>query len=438
MPTKKLKVFTISLGCPKNRVDTERMLGALGNNMIAAETPEKSDLVLINTCGFIRPAVEESVQSILEVADAIADITPKPVLAVAGCLVSRYGKQEEDLPEVDLWLSTFDLDAWPAMAAKALKRQLPETYQRAISTGPAFAYLKISEGCSHSCRFCTIPSIRGPQISREPSGLITEAKEILAQGIPELVVVGQDTTAYGADLNNPDANLKTLIEQLLPLKGLEWLRLMYLYPAGMTDSMLEFLAGAGKPLLPYFDIPIQHAHPDVLSSMGRPFARDPRKVIDKVRKHIPNAVLRTSIIVGYPGETDEHFKELLKFVKETRFQNLGVFAYQAEEGTPAGDMEQLPEELREERRNILMELQASVSREILDEKVGETIQVLVEEPSDEWDGLFTGRVWFQAPEVDGITYISAPEGGLKLAPGMMVEAEVESVTDYDLVTLVMS
>ncbi len=437
MPIKKLKVFTISLGCPKNRVDTERMLGALGDNMIAAETPEESDLVLINTCGFIRPAVEESVQSILEVADAIADITPKPVLAVAGCLVSRYGKQEEDLPEVDLWLSTFDLDSWPAMAAKALKRKLPKVSQRAISTGPSFAYLKISEGCSHSCRFCTIPSIRGPQVSREPSALITEAKGILEQGIPELVVVGQDTTAYGADLNNPDVNLKSLIEQLLPLKNLEWLRLMYLYPAGMTDSMLEFLAGAGKPFLPYFDIPIQHAHPDVLSSMGRPFARDPRKVIDKVRKHIPDAVLRTSIIVGYPGETDEHFNELLKFVKETRFQNLGVFAYQAEEGTPAGDMEQLPEELREERHNILMELQASISREILNEKVGETIQVLVEEPSDEWDGLFTGRVWFQAPEVDGITYISAPEGGLKLAPGMMVEAEVESVTDYDLVTLVM-
>ncbi|WP_291329357.1 30S ribosomal protein S12 methylthiotransferase RimO [Desulfovibrio sp. UCD-KL4C] len=437
MPNKKLKVFTISLGCPKNRVDTERMLGALGGNMIAAESPEKSDLVLINTCGFIRPAVEESVQSILEVANAIEDITPKPVLAVAGCLVSRYGKQEEDLPEVDLWLSTFDLDSWPVMAAKALKRELPKTYQRAISTGPSFAYLKISEGCSHSCRFCTIPSIRGPQVSKKPSTLITESKEILEQGIPELVVVGQDTTAYGADLNNPDINLKSLIEQLLPLKGLEWLRLMYLYPAGMTDSMLEFLAGAGKPFLPYFDIPIQHAHSDVLSSMGRPFARDPRKVIDKVRKHIPEAVLRTSIIVGYPGETDEHFNELLKFVKETKFQNLGVFAYQAEEGTPAGEMEQLPEELREERRNILMELQASISREILNEKVGETIQVLVEEPSDEWDGLFTGRVWFQAPEVDGITYISAPEGGVKLAPGMMVEAEIESVTDYDLVTLVM-
>ncbi|SDK55582.1 ribosomal protein S12 methylthiotransferase [Maridesulfovibrio ferrireducens] len=437
MSIKKIRVFTISLGCPKNRVDTERMLGALGDNMIAAESPEESDLVLINTCGFIQPAVEESVQSILESADAIADITPKPILAVAGCLVSRYGKLEEEMPEVDLWLSTFDLDTWPALAAKALKRELPQEHQRALSTGPAFAYLKISEGCSHSCNFCTIPSIRGPQVSREPAGLITEAKQILAQGVPEIVIVGQDSTAYGSDLSNPDANLKYLIEQLLPLEGLEWLRLMYLYPAGLTDSMLEFLAKAGKPFLPYFDIPIQHAHPDILSSMGRPFARDPRKVIDRVRKHIPDAVLRTSIIVGYPGETDEHFKELLKFVKETRFQNLGVFAYQAEEGTPAGEMEQLPEELREERRKILMEMQASISHEILEEKVGETIQVLVEEPNEEWDGLFTGRVWFQAPEVDGITYISAPEGGVELAPGMMVEAEIESVTDYDLVTLVL-
>ncbi|OEU65425.1 MAG: ribosomal protein S12 methylthiotransferase RimO [Desulfovibrio sp. S3730MH75] len=437
MPTKKIKVFTISLGCPKNRVDTEKMLGALGNNMVAADTPESSDLVLINTCGFIQPAVEESVQSILEAAEAIVDISPKPILAVAGCLVSRYGKLDAEMPEVDLWLSTFDLDTWPKLAAEALKTKLPEEHQRALSTSPSFAYLKVSEGCSHSCNFCTIPSIRGPQVSFDPAGLVTEAKQILAQGVPEIIIVGQDSTAYGADLNNPDINLRSLIEQLLPLEGLEWLRLMYLYPAGLTDSMLEFLAKAGKPLLPYFDVPIQHAHPEVLTSMGRPFARDPRKVIDRIRKHIPNAILRTSIIVGYPGETDEHFNTLLEFIKETKFHHLGVFAYQAEEGTPAGDMEQLPEELREERRRIIMEVQADISREFLVEMVGEKIQVLVEAPSAEWPGLFTGRVWFQAPEVDGITYISAPEDGIKLAPGMMVEAEIDNVTDYDLVTLVM-
>ncbi|WP_319763711.1 30S ribosomal protein S12 methylthiotransferase RimO [Maridesulfovibrio sp.] len=432
----KIRIYTISLGCPKNRVDTEVMLGAFGDGMIAAATAEESDLVLINTCGFIGPATEESVDTILEAADAIKDLTPRPVLAVAGCLVSRYGKLSEQIPEVDLWLSTHELDQWPELSAKALKREISTDRKRIISTGPAYAYLKISEGCSHSCRFCTIPSIRGPHVSRELNGLVDEARHILAQGVPELVVVGQDTTAYGSDLDNNETNLRALIEKLLPLKGLEWLRLMYLYPAGLTDSMLSFLAQAGKPLLPYFDIPVQHAHPDVLSSMGRPFARDPRKVIDRVRKHIPDAVLRTSIIVGYPGETEEHFKTLMDFVKETRFQNLGVFAYQPEDGTPAGEMEQLPEELREDRRLRLMEIQSEISREILEEKIGKTIQVLVEEPNEEWPGLFNGRVWFQAPEVDGITYVSAPEDGVELIPGQIVEAEIDSVTDYDLVTLV--
>ena len=435
----KIRIYTISLGCPKNRVDTEIMLGAFGSDMTPALSAEDSDLILINTCGFIGPATEESVDTILEAADAIKDLNPRPVLAVAGCLVSRYGKLSEQMPEVDLWLSTHELDQWPALVSKTLAGNLPEEFpvrQRALSTGPAYAYLKISEGCSHSCRFCTIPSIRGPHVSRELNGLVDEARYILDQGVPEIVIVGQDTTAYGSDLDDKETNLRALIEKLLPLKGLEWMRLMYLYPAGLTDSMLSFLAGAGKPLLPYFDIPIQHAHQDVLSSMGRPFARDPRKVIDRVRKYIPEAVLRTSIIVGYPGETEEHFNTLVDFVKETRFQNLGVFAYQPEEGTPAGEMEQLPEELREERRQQLMEVQSGISREILEEKVGETIQVLVEEPNDEWPGLFNGRVWFQAPEVDGITYVSAPEDGMELKPGMLVDAEIDNVTDYDLVTLV--
>ena len=436
MENKKIKIFTISLGCPKNRVDTEKMLGTFGSSMIPAPTPEESDLVLINTCGFIGPATEESIDSILETAEMIKEISPKPILAVAGCLVSRYGALSEQIPEVDLWLSTHDLDKWPDMAAKALTKEFTVEHTRAISTAPAYAYLKISEGCSHSCRFCTIPSIRGPQVSRELNGLVEEAKYILDQGVPEIIVVGQDSTAYGSDLSDQTTNLRNLIEKLLPLDGLEWLRLMYLYPAGLTDEMLTFLADAGKPLLPYFDIPVQHAHSEILSSMGRPFARDPRRVIDRVRKHIPHAVLRTSIIVGYPGETEEHFNTLMDFVKETRFQHLGVFSYQPEEGTPAGEMEQLPEELREERRLRLMELQSVISREILEEKTGETIDVLIEEPNEEWDGLFNGRVWFQAPEVDGITYISAPEDSIELKPGMIVEAEIDSVTDYDLVTLV--
>ncbi len=431
-----IRVFTVSLGCPKNRVDTERMLGALGSGMVPAENPAQSDLVLINTCGFIRPAVEESIQTILDATDEVSEMKKKPLIAVAGCLVSRYGELGDELPEVDLWLSTDRIDLWPQMISQALSTSFKGSTYRRVSTAPSYAYLKISEGCSHSCRFCTIPSIRGPHISRPLAGLAEEARTLVGQGIPELVLVGQDTTSYGSDLGDGKTGIRPLIENLLEVDGLEWLRLMYLYPAGLSDSLLSFMAQAGKPLLPYFDIPLQHAHPDVLSSMGRPFARDPRKVVDRVRKHIPEAVLRTSIIVGYPGESEEHFKTLMNFVEETRFHHLGVFAYQPEEGTPAAEMEQIPEEIREERRAALMALQSDISREILEENIGRRMQVLVETPHEEWDGLFTGRVWFQAPEVDGITYVSSPEDGPELKPGMLVEAEVNEVTDYDLVTLV--
>jgi ribosomal protein S12 methylthiotransferase len=432
---KKIKVFTISLGCPKNRVDTERMLGALGSDMVPAERTEEADLILINTCGFIRPAVEESVQAILDAAEEISGLPQKPLLAVAGCMVSRYGELNEDLPEVDLWLTTDRVDLWPEIISKALGRDFNAATYRRISTGPSYAYLKISEGCSHSCSFCTIPSIRGPHISRPIPALVEEAKTIVAGGIPELVLVGQDSTAYGCDLDDGTA-IRPLIEELMKIDRLEWMRLMYLYPAGLTDSFLSFMAGAGRPLLPYFDIPLQHAHPEILSSMGRPFAHNPRKVIERVRKHIPEAVLRTTIIVGYPGETEEHFKTLMDFVEETRFHHLGVFAYQAEEGTPAAELEQLPDEVKEERREAVMALQSDISHELMEENIGRKVQVLVEKPHDEWDGLFTGRVWFQAPEVDGITYVSSPEDGPELSPGMIVEAEVDDCTDYDLITLV--
>lgn len=431
----KIKVFTISLGCPKNRVDTERMLGALGTDMAPVDSPSGADLVLINTCGFIRPAVEESIQTILDTAQELSELSHKPLLAVTGCMVSRYGEQNEDLPEVDLWLTTDRVDLWPDIISKALGRDFADPTYRRISTGPSYAYLKISEGCSHACSFCTIPSIRGPHVSRPIPQLVEEAETIVASGVPELVIVGQDSTAYGCDLDD-GTSIRPLIEKLMQIDRLEWMRLMYLYPAGLTDSFLSFMAQAGRPLLPYFDIPLQHAHPEILSSMGRPFAHNPRKVIERVRKHIPEAVLRTTIIVGYPGETEEHFKALMDFVEETRFHHLGVFAYQTEEGTPAAEMEQIPEKIREERREAVMALQSDISHELMEENIGKKVQVLVESPHDEWDGLFTGRVWFQAPEVDGITYVSSPEDGPVLKPGMMVEAEVNDSTDYDLITLV--
>ena len=438
-PQPPVRVHTVSLGCPKNRVDTERMLGALGRDMVPAESAAEADLVLINTCGFIQPAVEESVNTILEAVREIGETAEaegrKPLLAVAGCLVSRYGQDlKDELPEVDLWLSTEEIELWPGMAARALNRRVEDGLPRRVSTAPAYAYLKISEGCSHNCRFCTIPSIRGPHVSWPVAYLAEEAAQLAAE-VPELIVVGQDSTAYGSDLDNGD-DIKKLLIRLKAIPSLQWLRLMYLYPAGLTENLLAFLRDLGEPLLPYFDIPLQHAHPDVLGSMGRPFARDPQRAIDRVRAFFPDAALRTTFIVGYPGETDAHFEHLLRFVEENRFHHLGVFPYWPEDGTPAATLpDQVPDEIKLQRRDALMKLQASISRDILAGYVGQTLPVLIEAPSDEWPGLYTGRTWFQAPEVDGVTYVSAPPE-TDLAPGTIVEVEIEQASTYDLSGLV--
>lgn len=434
-----IKVYTVSLGCPKNRVDTERLLGTLGEAMEPVESVEESHLTLINTCGFIQPAVEESVETILNAireADEVAEAgSTKPLVAVAGCLVSRYGQDlKSELPEVDLWLNTEEIGLWPAMIREALSTPVEEDAPRRLSTGPGHAYLKVSEGCSHNCHFCTIPSIRGPHTSWPVDVLLKEAAE-LAKAVPEIVVVGQDSTAYGSDLGDED-NLINLVSGLSKILDLDWLRIMYLYPAGLTEKLLAFLYDLDGPFLPYFDIPLQHAHPEVLSSMGRPFARNPEKVIDRVRKFFPDAALRTTFIVGYPGETDEHFEQLMRFAEKTRFHHLGVFPYWAEDGTPAAAMgNQVPDDIKLERRDRLMELQTQISREILGEYVGETLPVLIERVSPEWPGLYEGRTWFQAPEVDGVTYVSAPpEQELKL--GTIVDVEIEKADTYDLSGLV--
>ncbi|MBA4358509.1 MAG: 30S ribosomal protein S12 methylthiotransferase RimO, partial [Desulfovibrio sp.] len=352
--------------------------------------------------------------------------------------VSRYGQAElaADLPEVDLWLSTRELARWPGLVGAALgQKKFAELGPRRLSTGPGFAYLKVSEGCSHKCAFCTIPSIRGRHVSRPLDELEREARLLVEQGkVSELVLVGQDVTSYGRDLGLKDG-LKHLLDRLLPIQGLRWLRLMYLYPAGLTDGLLKHLAGLagpGSPLLPYFDIPLQHAHPEILSAMGRPFAKDPTLVIDRVRKHFPDAALRTSLIVGFPGETDAHFKALKTFVERTRFAHLGVFPYHQEEGTVAAGLpNQVPQAVKTRRKNALMKLQEGLSRERLSGLVGSRLEVLVEEPSPEWPGLHVGRVWFQAPEVDGVTYVSGP----KVRPGRMVCADIEQAQSYDLVAL---
>lgn len=438
-----LRVYGVSLGCPKTRVDTEHLLGALGGRAAIqpVETPEEAELVFINTCGFIQPAVEESIQTILEAAGAMAGAAEgkgkRPLLAVAGCLVSRYPDQlAPELPEVDLWLPLDAMDRWPLLVAQALGRPLGTAPSGAAprlrSTPPGYAYLKISEGCDHGCSFCAIPSIRGRLKSAPATALVDEAKALVDEGVREIILVAQDLLAYGRDRKDSGA-LFGLLESLAALPGLARLRPMYLYPAALTDDALRRLAQVGPPLLPYFDVPLQHAHPDILKMMGRPFAAEPMQAVERIRAHFPGAAIRSSLIVGFPGETEAHFQHLLDFVAQARLNHLGVFPYWPEEGTRAAELPgQLPAKEKETRVARVMALQREISAELLEAQVGSELEVLVDEPQPDWPGLFTGRAWFQAPEVDGVVYIS----GDGLQPGQLVNARVEEAKDFDLVALV--
>lgn len=446
-----IKVYTQSLGCPKNLVDTEHVLGSLGE-FLAVDDLEDADVVFINTCAFIQSAVEESVSAIVEVA---TQANEHSFIIVCGCLVGRYGVCElsKEVPEVDLWLETKDIDNWGSLTAAAVQEyfgielsaekrqsfvyknvsvQIP-VQQRRLSTGPSYAWLKIGEGCRHNCSFCTIPSIRGAYRSIDKEILVPEAKKLTESGVKELVLVAQDVTAWGSD--SADRDLRPLLDRLFALDGLERLRLMYLYPAGMTEALLAYLKEAGEKFMPYFDIPLQHAHEDILSKMGRPFAQNPEIVVERIRKYFPKAALRTTFIVGFPGETDAHFDKLFNFVDKTRFHQMGVFAYEQEEGTKAALMPgQVEKSVKEARRGELMQLQAEISEEILEEYLGERLPIIIDREHDEWPGLYVGRTWFQAPDVDGITYVSAPPDE-EIRPGMIVEADITETQEYDLVAL---
>ncbi|MDR2502775.1 MAG: 30S ribosomal protein S12 methylthiotransferase RimO [Deltaproteobacteria bacterium] len=446
-----LDIYVISLGCPKNRVDTERLLGGLNlpgtGGVRLVQDIAKAHVALVNTCAFISPAVRESVRTVLEQAAQIVRLPAgcRPLLAVAGCLPGRYGGGElaRELPEVDLWLESKAMPAWPRLIMEALGRRDPSRRPadigveqtvdmlcppRFLAEAPSYAWLKICEGCGQSCSFCSIPFIRGHVRSDTLPSLEAEAAYLLEQGAKELILVAQDLTAWGRDLPGSPGLIR-LLERLLPLPGLKRLRLMYLYPAGITEELLHFIRQAGPELLPYFDVPMQHAHPDVLRSMGRPFSQDPFRIIERIRAALPEAALRTSLIAGFPGETEEMFETLCSFVRNARFHNLGAFSYYAEEGTAAATLpEQLPERVRDFRRDSLMEIQAEISEEILREFVGKNLEVLVDAPHPEWPGLWTGRTWFQAPEADGVVYLS----GEGLSVGDLVRAEITESFTYDL------
>ncbi len=433
-----MKCFSISLGCPKNRVDTERLLGSLPEIEMVEDAFE-AELVFINTCAFIGPAIQETIQTILAAIEDIKEMPQKPFLAVAGCFSGRFDVKElkAELPEVDLWLEPKTLETWAEQICTKLHLKTIEK-SRIISTLPSYAWLKIGEGCTHRCSFCTIPSIRGTHISYKKSFLVEEAKLAANQGVKEIILVAQDITSWkDTENNNSQQDLRPLLEGLISIEELQRIRLMYLYPSGITDDLLAFMASADKKLLPYFDVPLQHAHEDILKQMGRPFAANPYEVVEKIRKHLPSAALRTSLIVGFPGEEEKHYQKLCDFVEDIRFHNMGVFAYQAEEGTKAASMDnQVEDKIKEFRRDNLMMIQSEISEEILENYLGSELELLVDTPNEEWDGLFSARTWFQAPEVDGITYVSInPENEEELQAGQMVKAEIIETKEYDLVAL---
>ncbi len=439
------KVHVVSLGCPKARVDTEVMVGlAQERGWQLVGSAEEADAIVVNTCSFLQSAIDESIETIEEMAEHRARGAK---LVVTGCLPSRFGPDVADqIPEADVLLGSSDLHR----IADALDGLLPNRayieagashlyegidQDRVLTTRGASAYLKLAEGCNRTCTFCIIPAIRGKQRSRPIDVVVAEARRLADLGVKELVLVAQDLTSYGTDLGDK-RSLVRLIDELEQVEGIAWIRLMYAYPWNFTDELIERL-GAGRKLQPYVDMPLQHVSERVLSEMRRNISRGAqRKLLARLRE-VPGMVLRTTLISGFPGETDADHQELLDWVREVKFDRLGVFAYSEEPGTPAGDRtDQVPLELREARRDEILAVQQAIHRERIEALVGTDVQVLIDGESEAYEGLLEGRYYGQAPDIDGVVLLSIRDPELDLRPGHIVTAHVMAHDDYDLVASV--
>jgi len=437
------KVGMVSLGCPKNLVDSEVMLGLLARQGYEL-TPhaEDADVLVVNTCSFIEPAKQESVNTILEMAELKKSGRAKK-LVVAGCLVERY-RQEilKDIPEVDFVIGTNELEL--VLEACQLDGSTRESQQpiepylyheftpRILSTPSYAAYLKIAEGCDHPCSFCVIPQMRGRFRSRRFESVVREAEQLAARGVREITLVGQDTTSYGEDLGLRDG-LPLLLRELGKIPELVWVRFLYCYPNRVTEALIEAVAETPK-VAKYFDIPLQHASAPMLKAMRRGSSgKHFLKMLEKIRSAIPETALRTSLIVGFPGETEEDFQALMDFVIEAEFDHLGVFLYSNEETCGSyGHPQQVSAAVAKRRRKRLMAAQRKISRRRLRQKVGKVLPVLVEGTSEETDWLFRGRLEFQAPGIDGQVYINDFTGE-EPRPGQFRQATITESGDYDLV-----
>lgn len=436
-----MNVLFVSLGCDKNLVDSEVMLGLLAKKGYSiVDSEEEADVIVVNTCCFIHDAKEESIQTILEMAEYKKDGSVK-ALIVTGCLAQRY-KQEilDEIEEVDAVLGTTSYDKIVEAIEEALQGNksleltdvdaLPIVEgRRLVTTGGHFAYLKIAEGCDKHCTYCIIPKIRGNFRSVPMERLIQEAKELVEQGVKELILVAQETTLYGKDLYGKKS-LHILLKELCKISGLRWIRILYCYPEEITDELIQVIKEEDK-ICKYLDIPIQHASDEVLKRMGRRTSK--QQLIDTVRKlrtEIPDIALRTTLITGFPGETAEQHEELIRFVDEMEFDRLGVFTYSPEEDTPAATMpKQIEEEVKEDRQAELMELQQEIAFDLADRMIGKEVMVMFEgKVADE--NVYVGRTYKDAPNVDGLIFVETDE---ELMSGDFAMVRVTGALDYDLI-----
>ena len=451
-----MNVGFVSLGCSKNLIDTECLIGEFKKHQFQiVNEEEKADILVINTCGFIESAKEEAINTILEMAEYKKQRCQ--YLIVMGCLVQRYYEELiKALPEVDLFIKIEDYDVlWDkiedlvrrGIVEKKKNRtskkiteipQMPmltqqEFLNRTITTGNNYAYIKIGEGCSNKCTYCAIPYIRGPFVSRKMEDILEEANMLVKKGIKELIVIAQDTTKYGVDIYG-EPKLAELLEKLTKIKGIKWVRFLYAYPEGITKELIDVVANNDK-IANYFDIPIQHISNTILKKMNRKTNKEQiENLLKTIREQIPNVVLRTSLIVGFPGETKEDFEELKEFVKKAKFDKLGTFMYSKEDGTPA---EKLPDQIhgntKKARYHQIMKVQQEISKELQRKKIGKTYEVLIEDMS--FDGkYYIGRTMQDVPEMDGIVYIKnktdkKPEEILH----HFINCKVAEVSDYDMV-----
>lgn len=442
LSTAKEKVSLVSLGCPKNLVDAEVMLGYLANEKYEITTDERdADIIIVNTCSFIKEAKQESIDTILDLADRKHDARCR-LLIVTGCLPQRYQEElAQELPEVDIFVGTGD---YPRIAEIIAEKEGTDEQLRYVGdpnlfydenlprlkSSPAYtAYLKIAEGCSNCCSYCVIPSLRGSFRSRPMARLLEEARTLVAGGVKEINLIAQDITGYGQDL--PDRpTLEELIREVAKIEGLAWIRLLYAYPDGIRESLIEVIRAEAK-VCNYLDIPLQHISDPILKKMNRRSSEaEIRALIARLREAIPGVALRTSLIVGFPGETDDDFKKLLRFVEEAQFDRLGVFCYSREEGTPAAEMpDQVSERVKRERYKKLMRAQARLSFRRNRQLIDTVEQVIIEGYSEETELLLRGRSARQAPDIDGQVYITAGNANV----GDIVNLRITDSSDYDLI-----